>query len=551
MIRLRNRHVVVLLTIALALVLAVSPALAVACPDGPHGGHHGKPKPPQTVGLQLLAINDFHGQLPYYSSTLGGAAVLSSYLDRREAEAAKTGAKTLRLGVGDLIGASPAVSGLLQDEPTMKVLDMLDFDYSTVGNHEFDEGIDELYRLQYGGYHPATGKWRGTKMRYLAANVVFEDTGRTIFQPYVVKQIEGIKVGFIGIGYENTPTIVTAFGTEGLTFLPEAATVNKYVKKLKRQGVQAIIVLMHDGGAGTTSGGAITGSIVPIIEAMDDEVDVVLTAHSHARYWGTIDGKLVTQAHSAGRAFADIDLVLDRRSGEVISKKAEIVATLRPVDWLVENLKVSKYVARTLDYLAPVLNEVIATAAVPITRASSDASESALGNLIADAQAWKMGTPIALMNPGGIRADLDAGEVTWGELYAVQPFSNDLVSMDLKGSDIELALEQQWLDGNAGANAKVLQIHGISYKWNPAPAAAGNRVNPADILVGGVAIDLAATYRVTMNNFLADGGDNFIALRAGTNRIVGPNDLSALVDYVKQLPQPINATIEGRIQLLP
>jgi 5'-nucleotidase len=550
MLRLRNKRVAVLLAVVLAVTMAVGPAAAVAKPDILKGVPYGGPKASATVGLQLLAINDFHGQLPTYSATLGGAAVLGAYLDKFEAEAAAIGAQTMRLGVGDLIGASPAVSGLLQDEPTMKVLDMLDFEYSTVGNHEFDEGIDELYRLQYGGYHPLTGDWGGTTMKYLAANVVFSDTGETVFRPYVVKRIGGIPVGFIGIGYENTPSIVTAAGTAGLTFLPEAETVNKYVKKLKQRGVEAIVVLMHDGGSGKADGsGPITGSIVPIIDAMDDEVDVVMTAHSHAEYWGTVDGKLVTQAYSAGRAVADVDLVLDRATGDVISKTARIVRTLRPQSWLVPDAEVAQYVADTEAFLAPIINRVVATAATDITRTQNAAGESALGKLIADAQAWKMGTPLAFMNPGGIRADLLAGEVTWGELFAIQPFSNNLVSLDLKGSDIELALEQQWLGGNAGASAKVLQISGISYTWDSV-APAGSRVDPANIMVGAVPIDLAATYRVTMNSFLADGGDNFAAFKAGTNRVVGGFDLDGLVDYVIQLPQPFSAPAGGRITKL-
>lgn len=549
MVRRKNRSIAVLLTIVLTVVLAISPALAVAKPDMLKGVPYGGPKASPTVKLQLLAINDFHGQLPTYNATLGGAAYLSAYLDKFEAEAAADGAQTMRLGVGDLIGASPAVSGLLQDEPTMHVLDMLDFEYSAVGNHEFDEGIDELYRLQYGGYHPATGDWDGTKMKYLAANVVWEDTGEPIFRPYVVKRIGGIPVGFIGIGYENTPSIVTASGTAGLKFLPEAETVNKYVKKLKRRGVEAIVVLMHNGGYGNTSGGPITGSIVPIIEAMDDEVDVVMTAHSHAEYWGMIDGKLVTQAYSAGRAVADVDLVLNRATGDVESKTARIVRTVRPAEGIVPDPAVQEYIDMMQAIVAPIVNQVVGTAAADITRTQSAAGESQLGDLIADAQAWKMGTPIAFMNPGGIRAEIYAGEVTWGELFAVQPFANNLVSLDLKGSDIELALEQQWLGGNAGTNAKVLQVSGISYTWD-ATRPAGDWVDPATIMIGGVALDLNATYRVTMNNFLADGGDNFGAFKAGTNRIVGGTDLDGLVDYIMQMTQPFSAPAGGRITKL-
>lgn len=548
MVRRKDRSIAVLLTIVLIVVLAVSPALAVARPDTPKGAA----KPPKTIALQLLAINDFHGAIQPNASggvTYGGGAVLSAYLDRQEAEARQLGSYTMRLGVGDLIGASPPISGLLQDEPTMKVMDMLGFEYSTVGNHEFDEGIDELYRLQYGGYHPATGDWGGTDMQYLAANVVFEDTGKPIFRPYVIKRFNGIPVAFIGIAYQDTPTIVTASGVEGLKFLPEAETVNKYVKMLKRRNVEAFVVLLHNGGSGSDIGATpITGAVVPVVEAMDDEVDVVLTAHSHAPYWGMIDGKLVTQGWYNGRAIADVDLVIDRKSRDIVGKTAQIVRTRHDTPGIVPDPEVQAFVDATAAYVAPIVNTVVGTAATDIPRAQSAAGESELGDLIADAQAWKMGTPIALMNPGGIRADIAAGEVTWGELFSVQPFANNLVSLDLKGSDIELALEQQWLGLNQ-ASPKVLQVSGISYTWD-STRPAGDWVDPATIMVGGVALDLNATYRVTMNNFLADGGDNFAALKAGTGRIVGGTDLEGLVDYIMQLPQPFDGPAGGRITRL-
>lgn len=534
-VRLRPRFVLsILLTVVLALTL-----VPVASAGPKSSG--------EEVRLQLLAVNDFHGQIEPYSATLGGAALLGGYLDAREADAKVTNADTWRLGVGDLIGASPPASALLQDEPTMQVFDEMDFLYSTVGNHEFDEGIAELLRLQYGGFGAVTRHWEGTHMQYLAANVVREDTGETIFPPYAIRYARGIPVGIIGVVYEGTPSIVTASGVAGLKFLDEAETVNRYVAELKAKGVETIIVLLHNGGYGTMTGGTITGDLVPVIDAMDGEVDVVLSAHSHQRYWGYIDGKLVTEAYSAGRAFADVDLVLDRATGDVISKTAEIVPVASGAG-VVPNAKVAAIVAVAVAKVAPVVSRVIGTAASDITRAQNAAGESALGNLVADAQRWKQGTQIAIMNPGGIRADLLAGEVTWGELFTIQPFSNYLVTMKLTGAQLDDLLERQWL--GQGTGIKMLQISGISYSWS-ASAPVGSKVDSTSIRVAGVTVDPAGVYTVTANNFLADGGDNFTTFKLATGKVFWGSDLDALVEYVGQLPQPFNASIDGRATVLP
>lgn len=519
--------------LAALVALSIVPVGAAAVPAVSSG---------EQVRLQILAINDFHGQITPYSDTLGGAATLAAYLDAREAQARATKSTTLRLGVGDLIGASPAPSALLQDEPTMRVLDQMKFRYSTVGNHEFDEGLDELYRLQYGGYHEATGNWPGTRMKYLAANVVHEDTGETIFQPCVTTNVKGVPVGIIGVVTADTPNIVTAEGVEGLEFTDPVEAVNDCVDQLTAKGVETIIVLMHDGGSGDTAGGPISGAVVSLIEAMDDEVDVVLTAHSHSRYWGYVDGKLVTQAHSGGRAFADIDLVIDRKTGDVVAKTAEIVPTTIGV--YQPNRVIKRIVDRAVALVAPIVDAAVGTSADAITRMPSEAGEQELGNLIADAQRWKQSTDVAFMNPGGIRADLDAGPVTYGELFAIQPFSNYLVTMELTGAEIDAVLEQQWQP----TTTRMLQISGLTYTWS-ASAPVGDKVS--GIMIGGMPIDPAATYTVTVNSFLADGGDGFSVFAGGDNKVYYGSDLDALVEYVMQLPQPFNATIEGRIQMVP
>ena len=529
-----------LLLAAVLVAAMLFPAVAASAGDGDGG---------QVVRLQLLAINDFHGALQ--SRTLGGrpiggAAVLAAYWDRWEQEARKDGFTTLRVGVGDLVGASPPVSALLQDEPTIEALNRMHLLFSAVGNHEFDEGVAELRRLQEGGCHPATGCFAGARFRYLTANVVDAETGEPLFPPYAVVRVRGIPVGFIGVTLKETPTIVTPTGVAGLRFLDEAESVNRYVAELKRQGVETIVVLLHQGGEGDRRGGPVTGAVVPIVAAMDDEVDVVLSAHTHRGYWGTVDGKLVTQAYSGGTAFADVDLVLDRATGDVIEKRARIVDTYADVPPGTEpDKQIARLVDRAQERVEPVINRVVGTAAAGITRQQTPAGESELGNLIADAQRWAMGTQVAFMNPGGIRADIAAGEVTWGELYEVQPFGNDLVKMTLTGAQIERLLEQQWLNQ---PYPRILQVSGLTYRWDPGKPA-GDRVDPADIRIGGEPLDLDARYTVTANSFIAAGGDNFTVFTEGQDRVVGPVDIDALVRYVEQLPQPFDARVEGRITL--
>jgi 5'-nucleotidase len=504
------------------------------------------------IKLQILTLNDFHGALEprtLQGKPIGGAAVLAGYLNKWEDDAQAQGAATFRVHAGDAIGASPPVSALLQDEPTLKFLEVARFVYGCPGNHEFDEGREEFLRLQNGGPHPKTepytGVWPGTRVHhYLCANVVDKQTQKPIFSPYAISMVQGVPVGFIGAVLKDTPTIVLPSGVASLDFLAEAPAVNKYVDELKNQGVETIIVLLHQGGKGDRQGGPVSGEVVNIVEALDDEVDVVISGHTHQSYWGTVDGKLITQAYANGTAFADIDLVIDPVTKDVTAKTARIVDTWHEgapsVDQEVYNL-VSYY----QQLVAPIVNQVIANAAYDLTREQNAAGESALGNLIADAQRWKMGTDLAFMNPGGIRANLSAGEVTWGELYTIQPFGNNLVKMKLSGSQIDTLLEQQWKDQ---PYPRILQVSGLSYTWDPKKPA-GERVDPADVFVNGQPLELNKTYIVTVNSFLAEGGDKFSVLKEGTEREMGPADLEALIEYLRQLPQPFGAAIEGRINI--
>lgn len=536
------------------------------------------------VKIKLLGINDFHGQLSpraVGARPAGGAAVLASYL-RVASEAAKDGA--IIVHAGDHVGASPPNSALLQDEPAISVMNelankhclpvrlfrKLPYDVQaftqprcnivgTFGNHEFDEGIGEALRLVYGGNHEdgpfLEQRWQGAQFPYISANVIDESTGRSVLPPHTVKVIDGVRIGFIGAVLKETPTIVTPTGVAGLEFIDEAVAINSSVRQLKRQGVKTIVVTIHQGTGQTSYNGPTdpevappSGPILDIVQRLDSEVDVVISGHAHGFTNALVPnsrGKeiLLTQAFSASTAYGDIDLSISRKSADVVEKSAAIVTT-----WgdegpgLAPDVKVAEIVAQADERVAPLVDRVVGTVTTALNRTENSAGESSLGNLIADAQRVQTGAQFAFMNPGGIRADLAAGEVTWGDLFTIQPFGNDLVSMDLTGAQIKTLLEQQW---QGQSFARILKTSGLTYTWDNARPV-GDRVTQI-LAADATPLDPAATYRVTVNSFIAAGGDNFLVLPEGTNRVVGPVDLEALVDYVESLPQPFTAAIEGRI----
>jgi 5'-nucleotidase len=537
-------------------VLAVATAVpASAAPSGP--------KP---VDVQLLAFNDFHGALtppagsggrvPTGATTTvdaGGAAYFATHLKQQEAE----NKDTLTVSNGDLIGGSPFLSALFRDEPTVEAMNLLGLDIATVGNHEFDEGVDELRRMIEGGAcHPEDGcldgtGYEGSDADWLAGNVVDRDTQEPILPPYEVRKVRGVEIGVIGVVLEGTPSIVSAAGIADVEFLDEAETIDRYVAELQAQGVETIVVSLHEGGsAGTDVNGCTdpAGPAFDIARAISDAVDVVMTGHSHSGYvCPDIDGKLVTQALSNGRLITDIDLSIDRRSGDVVAKTAENVIVTRgvPADAQVQAL-VDRYAA----IAAPIANEPVGRVTEAIVRAQEVllagaganggdlGGESPLGNLIADAQLAatdvEAGAVAAFMNPGGVRADLTyasspAGEgdgvVTFGEAFEVQPFNNLLTTLDLTGAQLYALLDQQF-----AVDRVLAPSASVAYTVDPA---GGGSVVPGSLTIGGVAVDPARTYRITVNNFLAGGGDGFTVLTEGTNVVNQPGfDVDALIAYL-------------------
>jgi 5'-nucleotidase len=527
------------------ILLGVSALLAglLAGPVGAKNDDGGGAANSAQVPLQILAINDFHGNIDSASTSFGGtggADFLATNIRAREAGVRNS----IVVSAGDLIGASPLVSVLFHDEPTIEAMNLIGLDINGVGNHEFDEGPAELLRMANGGSHPVDGdqdgdSFLGADFEFLAASVVVDETGNTLFPAYTVKNYQGVRVAFIGLPLEGTPTIVTPSGVAGLTFLDEVETVNALVPRLQARNIEAIVVLLHEGGSSNGGqndcGTGLTGPVAEISAALDDAVDLVIAGHTNDEFVCQIGGKWVTMADTAGRLFTDIDVTLNRVTKDMTVQTIENVANLRSGVQAAPDLRelIDKYTVLS----APLANQVIGTISAPISRTASLNGESALGDVIADAQLAATSSPatgnavVAFMNPGGIRADLlTAGPVTYGEAFAVQPFGNSLVTMTLTGAHIDTLLEQQFDNPGAG-QMRVLQVSdGLTYTWD-ASAPTGAKVDAATINIDGVVVDPAASYRVTVNSFLAEGGDNFFILTHGTDRLGGEVDLDALVTY--------------------
>ncbi len=491
------------------------------------------------IQVQLLGINDLHGQLnvsrKVAGKQVGRADYLAAYLKQREAE----NKNTLLIQTGDMVGASPPVSALLQDEPTIEILNKLGFDIGTVGNHEFDEGIDELLRLINGGPHERTGNFAGSDFPWVAANVVSEKTGEPVLSPYKIIKVNGMPIAFIGVVYSETPSIVVPSGVAGLKFTDEVEAINRYATEIKQQGVKSIVVLAHNPGSSGANGENPTGEIVDFANGVDDEVDIIFGAHNHAHMNAVVDNKLLVQSYSYGTAFSDVDIEIDPKTKDIVTKTAEVVTTFQ--EGMEPDLEISQMLASYEEKVEPIVNRVVGSTSVGLTALRNENGESVLGNLIADAQRQAMKTDIAFMNPGGIRADIDAGDITWGEIYTVQPFNNDLVKMTMTGQQIIDVLNQQW-----GKNVTMLQISGITYTWD-ANQPAGKKVINVQ-LQDGSELNSNQSYTVTANAFLAGGGDGFTVFNQAQNKQVGPVDLDALVDFIKAQPQPFSYSNDNRIQ---
>ncbi|MDB5656656.1 MAG: bifunctional metallophosphatase/5-nucleotidase [Tardiphaga sp.] len=505
------------------------------------------------VDLTILAINDFHGNL----RPAPGGIVIDDPADKSKkitvpaggAEQMATLVKQLRsakknsvfVAAGDLIGASPFLSAMFHDEPTIESLSMMGLEIASVGNHEFDEGLAELYRMQRGGCHPVDGcqgphPFMGATFNYLAASTIETATGRPVLPPFEIKSFDGIPVGFIGLTLKSTPTLVSPPGVAGLEFRDEAETVNALVPQLKAKGVEAIVVLIHEGGFPSGDYNecpGISGPIVEIVKKFDKAVDVVISGHTHRAYTCEIDGRLVTSGDKYGTVVTAIDVKLDRTTRDVISAKANNII-VRSGAYAADPAQTALLAAYD-KVAAPIAARPAGSVTETLSRAPNlTTGESPLGDIIADAHlaaTTASGAVIALTNPGGIRADIvhrPDGAVSYGDVFAAQPFRNQLVTTTLTGAQIRAALEQQWLDPK---RPRILQVSkGFSYAWDSA-GEAGHRVAADRMMLNGQRIDPAASYRVTLNQFLYVGGDGFTAFKNGAAPQVGVYDVDALHTY--------------------
>ncbi|MDM0026510.1 bifunctional metallophosphatase/5'-nucleotidase [Variovorax saccharolyticus] len=601
---------------------------------------HGPAREP--IKVKIIGFNDYHGNLQspgtFGVNTLvpaaqrpavGGAEYLAAYVARLKSQ----NLMNVVVGAGDFIGASPLVSALFFDEPAVETLNRIGVEFNAVGNHEFDKGSAELRRLQNGGCKlmdgvpdpnsckglgsNAPGSFDGARFKWLSANVFETATGRTLFPPYGIKTFHGAKVAFIGMTLKGTPAIVTPTGVAGLEFRDEAQTVNALVPRLRAQGVQAIVVLVHQGGFQSSPNvGDINGcdgdlknadgsdsEIATIVKRLGNGVDLVISGHTHAAYncsANTVDvksvdgvavstprptglpnrnGRLipVTSASAFGRVLTDIDLTLHPRSHEVIA----VSATNRLVDRtdvainaaIATDPGVKNIVEGYNALVSPLANQVIGTVAAALPNSANSAGEMPAGSLIADAQLQATqpvalgGAVIAFMNAGGVRnpgfAVAGASypyNVTYGNAFTVQPFGNSLVTMTLSAQQIKDLLEQQFAGCKGQTVQRVMQVsNGLKYAWSASAAPCSKIVDvvltptdvtvtppvplgaPETIVANGVVQNPTRTYRVTVNNFMATGGDGFTVLLGGTNVLGGAQDIDALTAYLNagyKAPKP-------------
>jgi 5'-nucleotidase len=540
--------------------------------DGSDGDGADASFAPGIVAVQVLAFNDLHGNMrtpspgnsglyvppgdpasaggtpvsgsPNLRINAGGAGYLAAHIKRLRA----LNPNTILVSAGDLTGASPLLSSMYDDEPTINVMNAMGVDYNAVGNHEFDHGVAELKRLQAGGCNPdshtPTGgscfidpTFVGAKFKYLAANVD-QVGGTTLFPAYAIKQIAGTKVAFIGMTLRSTPNATVPGSTDGLVFRDEVQTVNALVPNLKDQRVDAIVVVLHQGGhqLGTYNDcDTLSGAIVTIADALDPAVDAIVSGHTHAAYNCVRAGKLLTSALSFGRVVSQIELTIDTQLHAVIAKQAKNVAVTRtvPVEATVQSL-LDRYISLS----APIAQQDVGTLATDIANYEGPSGEIPLGDVIADAMREGTGASIAFMNNGGLRDALlyrqyygeGDGVVTFEKAHAVIPFRNSIYVLQCTGQQILNVVAQSLFV----PNVSVLQVSGLKYSWatSRADARGRNAADPASFFVNGTPLDVAATYTVAVSDYVAGGGDGYTALRSCSTLSTSGVDIDMLVNYL-------------------
>ena len=534
------------------------------------------------IEVNLVAINDFHGQLEAHDKTyaftgqpkrtirVGGIATLGGALKAWRAE----DPQLLLVGAGDLLGATPAMSSMWADEPTIEAMNLLGLRLSSVGNHEFDRGTIELLRQQNGGCDSPSpskacklrGQFGGAQYAYLSANVVDAASGTPLLPPYRIEDVKGVRIAFIGTVLRNTAQMVTPSGIASVRFLDEVETINRWAAEIRKHNVAAIVLLIHEGGTtdeqfDQVDCARLKGPIVEIVKQLDPAIRLVISAHSHQGYQCKIDGRTVTQAESYGHVLTRIKLKFDAQSRTLIDD-IDVRNVLMEQGSFAPDPALASLLADVKSRSDAVLQRPIAPLAVPrISDVLDVAGESPLGDIATDAQlaaTHRLGAQIVFINHKSLRGELvgHAGGTTYAQVAATHPYGNTLVLMTLTGAQIKALLEQQnWLASEGSGGRRMLQVSdGFTYQWD-GKRSPGSRVVPGSIRVNGAPLADQQTYRVAVNNFMAQGGDGYTVLRDGTNRLdTGILDLDAFIDYLSaraQAGKPVGSEqAAGRIQLI-
>ncbi len=554
--------------------------------------------------VKIIGFNDYHGNLqspgnfavnlavpPAQRTPVGGAEFIAAHVNRLKAQ----NPNHVVVGGGDMIGATPLISSLFFDEPAVETLNRIGLEFNAVGNHEFDKGSPDLLRLQRGGCKLDNGvvdanscqgakvgtpvPFEGARFQWLSANVIVSATGQTLLPAYGVKRFNGVPMAFIGMTLKDTPGIVTPTGVAGLEFRDEAATVNALVPKLRAEGIEAIVVLVHEGGVQTGALADINGcegdlagsAIARIVGQLDDAVDVVISGHTHAAYNCRLPNAKgrkipVTSASAFGRVLSDIDVTIDPARRDIVDATVSNRLVDRTDPAVSADAAVLGIVKGYDAMVAPRAAVVIGSIATELPNNARDAAcNMPAGALIADAQLAATAAPafgaaaIAFMNPGGVRTpgftykqrdNEGDGNVTYGEAFTTQPFGNSLVTMTLSAQDIKDVLEQQFAGcrGQAATATRIMAPSaGFKYRWDGSKACDARisavtltRDGRSETLVDeqGKVLDPMREYRVTVNSFMASGGDSFSTFLKGRAPLGGAQDIDALVAHMAQFKSP-------------
>src|SRR5215210_2287235 len=517
----------------------------------------------RTVKIQVLSTNDFHGRLnpqTVNGAPAGGAAWLAAYLERAEADNPEG---TLTMDGADLVGAAPLESAAFEDRPTIDVANAIGYDDVTFGNHEFDAGTGTLTKQVDWATFP-----------YWSANVIDQTIGKPFLHPapYEIFQRRGVNIGVINLTTEATPMIVNPSGIDGLTFASTVKSTNLAVAKLKRKDIHTIVIVGHlgtdqclpepkpgcDGNKLATDPNDIAkNEAAKLAREVDDDVDLIVAGHTHQGVNTIIDGKRVVEAYSYGTAYADVDMQVSTDTGNVASSSANVIRTWHydpktGKQAILPDAGVQQIVDEANAAVAPIKDEVVGHTNVDLTRtqvpSAPPGGESNLGDVATDAMNWQAdqleggAVDFAFANSGGIRADIPAGDVTFGEVYAAFPFQNVLTTTTLTGAQVKQVLEQ-----GASGQFGMVQVSGLRFTYNPS-LPVGSCVTSVTVKATGQPLDPAANYRVVTNDFMYNGGDNYTMFKQGTNPVNYSDQVlyDVLSGYFQQF-SPINQQIEGRI----